>query len=181
MTSSAATLELLGDFFPETEPAVSRPLVRELREPEKRAESLHEPPTELNSTTVESTGIKSVAPWLMRGLERLRQFQSLPAKWESSGVAPPNSVAVGLATSVLSKLSEIDAQPNHIDASTGEGVCISFESPGRYADVECFNSGFILGATSRDDEDDSTVWEISQSSIDESLTRILQFVRVPKS
>jgi hypothetical protein len=183
MISSAATLDNQLLRFPDVQESVSRGRANELDEAEPRvriAEWSDGPRQDAETTvTVQSTRVANVAPWLMRRLEQVQQLRSLPAEWESTGAAPPNADAIGLATRVLLTLSEMGVEPSHIDPSTGEGVCISFEAPERYADIECFNEGFMLAATSRDDGD-SYVWDVPPSEIEDALSRILQFTRAGK-
>lgn len=200
MSISAATLDRQILWFPEIQDAVSRGRANELHESDPRLRSatwtdftplVHElnggvqvlqdePQADTEATvTIKSTRVKNIAPWLMQRLVQVQQLRSLPAEWESTGAAAPNADAIGLAVKVLLRLSDIDVEPSHIDPSTGEGVCISFDAPGRYADIECFNEGFMLAATSRDDGD-SYVWDVSPSEIGDALSRVTQFTRAKK-
>ena len=110
--------------------------------------------------------------------ELLSKMRSLPQDWFASEASPPNETAIGLASRVLECLDAKDFAPSRIDPSTEEGVCISFRSGSKYADIECFNSGYILGVLSGGDIE-TIVWEIGCSEIVAAVNRIQEFIADP--
>lgn len=127
---------------------------------------------------IETIGIllpENVSRWLPAMLKTLSRMQSLSKYWESSGAEAPNKTALKNAQSVLEYLSSEDFQPSSIEPSTGEGVCISFRKGDRYADIECFNTGEILGMTKVDFEEPS-IWETDLSQLEDDVFTIRQFV-----
>lgn len=99
------------------------------------------------------------APWLLECDRRLEELLELEQDRDSYGAAPPNRVAVSLAAKVLRALSKEGLSAPCINPSAEEGVCMSYRAGSLYADVECFNSGEMLAATS-DGEGERRVWEV---------------------
>lgn len=92
------------------------------------------------------------------------------------GAPPPSDIALLFARVVLDYLKELDLSPDRVIASAEGGVALCFEEGERYADIECLNTGEILGVLSnRRDRPD--VWEIEQSarSIASAASRIEGF------
>ena len=83
-----------------------------------------------DTTTTATTGRNDAASWFADGIRKLAHMRMLGKNWESSGSLPPNELALALATAALTDLSDIDLQPDHVDPSTDEGVCISFGAAG---------------------------------------------------
>ncbi|MEZ6146963.1 MAG: hypothetical protein R3B91_16410 [Planctomycetaceae bacterium] len=100
----------------------------------------------------------------------------LDDSWHAFGGLPPNEVAISLATTVLEAAAELDFEPDNVDPSVDEGVCISFRDGNRYADIECFNTGDILAAESTGA--DPEIWEVDDSDdgIEGAVARILDFI-----
>ena len=73
----------------------------------------------------------------------------------------------------LRKLAQIDLCPTFIAPSSDEGVCISFETGKRYADIECYNSGEVYAMTSLP-YGKPTIWQVRD--INETGTRIHSFI-----
>lgn len=99
------------------------------------------------------------AAWLLECDRRLEELLELEQDWDSYGAAPPNRVAVSLAAKVLRALSKEGLPAPCINPSAEEGICMSYRAGSLYADVECFNSGEMLAATS-DGEGERRVWEV---------------------
>lgn len=127
------------------------------------------------NTTIEAIELDDISEWLSEDLDQLQSLRSIPRQWESSGAEPPNSTAIGIASEVLVRLSQIDFRPDHIDPSTDEGVCISVRQGNRYADIECFNDGGIFAVASKDNGD-SQVWEVEPDEIKNAVRKIQRFI-----
>ena len=93
------------------------------------------------------------------------------------GAPPPERRAIGLAEVFLVQFHQIDALPDKIIATAEGGVAICFAEGNKYADIECFNWGAVLGVTT-DRRGRPTVWEISQTSseIVGACSRIKEFI-----
>jgi len=94
------------------------------------------------------------------------------------GVDIPNVMAIDAAAWVLEYLGKISFMPTRIVASVEGGVAICFVSKDKYADIECFNSGEILAATS-DGKNDPNIWSVPQniSGILETVKGIRDYIR----
>ena len=107
-----------------------------------------------------------------RQLEELRELEH---DWDSYGAAPPNDVALSLATKVLQHLSEAGLPAPCINASAEEGVCMSFRTSDLYADIECLNSGEVVAGT-LDALGKQHVWDVGSSQ-----PEMMQTVRLIRS
>ena len=125
--------------------------------------------------THEEEQLESAPTWLFENLQILSKLQELSTDWESSGAERPNQVAIKLARIVIMTLANIDFAPDYVDPSTDEGVCISFRGGGRYADIECFNTGEILAGTQTEDGT-TDIWELSDQEIHETISRLKIFI-----
>lgn len=128
-----------------------------------------------DATTVPTTTIDSASGWLEDALRRVDRLRSMPLNWDAGGAASPNTRSIGQASEVIVQLARMNLRPAFIDPSTDEGVCVSFRSGNRYADIECFNSGDILAATSLDDGE-TEVWNVPRHDLGETLRRIQRFI-----
>lgn len=119
----------------------------------------------------------SGVPWLGRHVARLHAMQSLSTSWHSYCQNPPNYLAIQRARAVLDAAAALDIEPSNIDPSVDEGICISFRRGGRYADIECFNSGEVLAAESTDDTP-TEIWDVDASTdaIEGAIARISEFI-----
>jgi hypothetical protein len=77
------------------------------------------------------------------------------------GSAPPNDFALAWARLFLQQIQSDDFLPTGILASAEGGVGIYFVDGDKYADIECFNSGAILGVISNR-RDRPVAWEVEQ-------------------
>ncbi len=77
--------------------------------------------------------------------EQLKKVRSLHANWDSYGAEPPSARAIELTEAVLNGLRDRFVAPSRIVASVEGGVGVCFSRGNRYADLECFNNGEIVG------------------------------------
>jgi hypothetical protein len=101
--------------------------------------------------------IESGHAWYSEGLQQIDFLKSIADDWHETGAAAPNREAAAVSKIVLRELSDRNFQPSRIDPSSAGGICISFEGNGRYADIECLNSGNIVALTMESD-DNPKVW-----------------------
>ncbi len=100
----------------------------------------------------------SDAEWIAACDQRLEELGKLEEGWNGYGAAAPNDLAISLAKSVLRRLAETGLPAPRVSPSAEEGICLSFRNANLYADIECFNSGEIVAATS-DGRGQQNVWE----------------------
>jgi len=123
------------------------------------------------------TAVADQGAWLQDSKDKVLRLAALPHGWDGFKAEPPTEEALCWADRVLGLLHNLDFRPDRIDASAEGGITLAFISGNRYADIECFNSGEILAATSnRIDEPD--VWEVaaSEASIRSTLERLRAYV-----
>lgn len=119
----------------------------------------------------ESTG----EDWLQKSVEELKAARTVRDDWNGYGSRAPNSTALYWAEEILTCLWELDLKPAHISPSADDGIALAFVRPGRYADIECFNSGEILGVVS-DREEEVNVWELEPGDFGDDLRRIRAYL-----
>ena len=112
---------------------------------------------------------------LVRADYSLDRMTGLNVNWRDLGAEPPNKMARDIARSVLSCAYMIGLEPSLVTASAASGVGICFKREGKYADIECFNSGEITSAFI-DSEGTTYAWEVGAGagSVIEALNRIKQ-------
>ena len=78
---------------------------------------------------------------------------------------PPNQIAIQLAIKVIVELSIQNLQPHKISPSVEGGIGIEFRNKIKYCDIECFNTGEILGVISKN-KDSADVFQIDNNKED---------------
>ncbi len=97
---------------------------------------------------------------LLRGYKNIERLRFLANDHDDP--EPPNSAALALAKQcLLALLSEGMPEPT-ITRSVEEGICLSYRRFGRYADIECLNSGDTV-AVAIDEHGRHHVWEVPPS------------------
>lgn len=124
--------------------------------------------------SIDAIELTADAGWLSQAYRKVSAMRSLPEGWCSYDSARPNERSISAAIQVLSMLAEFQIEPTHLDPSVEEGICISFRSGDRYADIECFNSGEVLAVTS--DSASSEVWDVAVRGIENAVVRIGSFL-----
>lgn len=89
----------------------------------------------------------------------------LSTDWDSYGAVSPNATAVHWARETLRILDSELLTPNRVDPSAEGGITIAFSAGDRYAHVECFNTGELVAALWRHD-DNPEIWELSADAKD---------------
>jgi hypothetical protein len=112
---------------------------------------------------------------------KLRKLAIEPSLW-ADWAEPPSAYALGWAHLIIQQLQSDDCRPTRVVASAEGGVGICFVDGIRYADIECLNSGTILGVTS-DKSSRPVVWEIEQSArgLERASERIRKFILASKA
>lgn len=124
--------------------------------------------------------LESLVPWEKNWLKVLtKELESLivgvGAQGGNNSHPAPNHAAIYWAKRVLAALHEENLEPSGLRPSAEGGVTIFFSQGDYYADLECFNTGEILGVTS-DRRSTPVVWELSED-LPRSLERIREFFR----
>jgi hypothetical protein len=115
----------------------------------------------LDVRTVERA-LTSPRIWELKG--QLESLSGLATGWDSYDAGPPNATAMRNARILLEARVSHGASilPTRISTSVEGGVGFVFREAGRYADIECFNSGEAVTAVS-DESGGSSVEEWSGS------------------
>lgn len=108
--------------------------------------------------------------------EKLKALATDQALWADEQL-PPSQNALAWARIALQDLQQNEMRPTKIVASAEGGAAICFVEGNKYADLECLNSGAILGVTSNK-HDRPVVWEIEPDArgIARAVARIREFI-----
>ncbi len=113
-----------------------------------------------------------------RFIDARRQLDSmsfLGPNWDSYGADAPSETSRTVAARILGLLESVAFPPARIVPSAEGGVGFCFAEGDRYADIECLNSGEILGAIYRGREEPK-VWELEGT--EQSIKQAIQQLRV---
>lgn len=89
---------------------------------------------------------------------------------KESGAESPNLLSRKLAECILLDTSQL-AIPSRVAASITGGIAIFFYSGDKYADIECFNTGEILGTIANGNKDPD-IWTFKLTEIKSALEKI---------
>ena len=92
-------------------------------------------------------------------------FSSLEGGWNTFGSEVPAQIAVAAADHAIRCLIGANLIPDAIMPSAEGGVAICFVRGGKYADIECLNTGEILAVKSTQGERPHA-WALDATSID---------------
>ncbi len=98
------------------------------------------------------------------GEDNLERLRHLPPDWDECGAAPPNELAIRLAHRAIRALRVAGVPVPNISPSVEEGVCLWYRREGRYADLECFNTGEVVGVV-LDEAGAHQTFEVAQSDV----------------
>jgi hypothetical protein len=112
---------------------------------------------------------------------KLRAIATDHALWVDDA-SPPSPVAIQWAQFALQELQVQALEPSRVVASAEGGAAICLVHGKKYADIECLNSGAILGVIS-DKSNWPAVWEIEPDArgIARAVARIREFLDAPTS
>ena len=108
---------------------------------------------------------------------RLRQLASLRTNWDTYDAEPPSQRAITTAEQIAKAFIGFGLIPDAVTPSAEGGVAICFVRNQKYADVECFNSGDILGVRYSSSED-PRAWAIlpNAAATDATIQTISQYL-----
>jgi hypothetical protein len=113
--------------------------------------------------------------WLISLNQIIEDCGTLKEGWDGDHAEIPGWLAVKHAKEIVCRCWTISFKPTKILPSVEGGIAISFESTGKYADMECFNTGDILAVVS-DRKNEPDVWKLDINSIENTLERIRGFL-----
>jgi hypothetical protein len=104
-------------------------------------------------------------------------LDSLVGSGSAGSSEPISQESLDRARAILHKLESEKLQPLKIVPAAEGGVAICFANHEKYSDIECLNSGEILGVISNR-RDHPTVWEIEPSAdgFAKAIARIRDFL-----
>lgn len=117
-----------------------------------------------DGTTNEYVRITGYAKKFAEHYAKLNSIATDPVLWPKDAERP-DDIAVRSAWGVIQQLAYDELLPTNVVASAEGGVAICFVVDDKYADIECLNSGEILGVTSNR-RNHPAVWEIEQNPSD---------------
>jgi hypothetical protein len=108
---------------------------------------------------------------------RLRQLAFLHADWDTYGAEPPSQGAITTAASIAKAFIEFGLIPDAVTPSAEGGVAICFVRNEKYADVEFFNSGDVMGVRYSSREDPKA-WAVlpGAAATDATIQTISQYL-----
>lgn len=135
----------------------------------------------LDGTTSDYVDVLRYGKAFAEHYAKLKSLVSEPSLWPQGGERP-GEAAKNWAWLVLQQLGDDDLIPAKVVASAEGGVAVCFVDGDKYADIECLNSGEILGVISNR-RDRPVVWEIEQSTSDiaKATVRISEFLKGGKA
>jgi hypothetical protein len=109
--------------------------------------------------------------------EKLFALRSLPEQWEmATGAKRPNRTAFANACHAMIRLLSRGLSPDRVVPSAEGGIALVFLSAGRYADVECFNTGEVCAVISGDNVAPKA-WDVDLSDLRETVRIIREHAR----
>lgn len=100
---------------------------------------------------------------LIEAHKSLSRLSRVVDNWNSFGSERPSAESIRKATTIAETLINFGLIPDGIVPSAEGGVAICFVRSGKYADVECFNTGEILGVRYKD-RDTPVVWAVEDNA-----------------
>lgn len=107
---------------------------------------------------------------------KLREIAENPSLWPTEAEGP-SSKTIAWASRILQHLQDMELAPTRVVASAEGGAAICFVKGNKYSDLECLNTGEILGVVSNR-KDRPIAWEVEQSAggIAQAAVRIREFL-----
>ncbi|MGO9400576.1 MAG: hypothetical protein ACLP19_22450 [Xanthobacteraceae bacterium] len=132
-------------------------------------------PSDAIAATSEVTPANADTAEFAAHLSKLNRLATDASLWTDAG--PPSDLATAWARLVLDQLQSDKLLPTKVVASAEGGVGLCFVDGIKYADIECLNSGTILGVIS-DKRARPVVWEVEQNArgIARATERIREFI-----
>ena len=126
-------------------------------------------PSNADATTIDYAGFSTHT-------NKLKALATDNSLWPEDA-DPPSELALAWANVVINQLCDDNLLPTRIVASAEGGVGICFVDGNRYADIECLNTGAILGVISNR-SDRPIVWSVQQDArgIARASERIREFM-----
>ena len=113
---------------------------------------------------------------LFRCERQLKVLAEDKRQW-AEGAAPPSPIAIAFAATILMQFRSCRIVPTTVVCSAEGGIAICFDHGKKYADIECLNTGTLLGVLSNR-RDRPIAWEIRPGAADvaQSCAWIAQYL-----
>src|SRR5262249_7877707 len=122
------------------------------------------------------TGTIDQDRWLADATSALESLKNLLPGWDSYDAPVPEPPAFRHAGTTLGLLHALKLWPDRIAASAEGGIAFVLARGGKYADLECLNTGEILAVTC-DRGGEPEVWAVDPTTISAALERICELPR----
>jgi hypothetical protein len=111
--------------------------------------------------------------------EKLRKLARLSNNWDSYGSEAPSAAAISSALEIGAAFIKLGLTPDVTTPSSEGGIALCFMRNKKYADVEFFNSGSIIGVR-HSPQDDPKAWSITRdnAAIELAVNIISQYLSV---
>jgi len=105
-------------------------------------------------------------------------YKSLPPAEKEYPACPPNHRSKQETRRVLDRLTFM---PSTVVPCASGGVGICFASSNKYADIQCLNSGSVIGVTSdrRGDVRTFKLKCLTDEEVDNAISHIVRFLEIP--
>jgi hypothetical protein len=136
-------------------------------------------PMQQHQAMVDPIGIIDVQHQTRNGdifsfIDKTEGMKTMDDDWNGRGSDRPSNFVIEVATTILLTASNIRV-PDRVAASAQGGIGIFFYNDQKYADIECFNTGEILGTTA-DGDGEPEVWTINPTETKAALEKIGNFL-----
>jgi hypothetical protein len=109
---------------------------------------------------------------------RMNQLSSLHANWDTFGTETPTQQAITAAAAIGESFINFGLVPDAIVPSAEGGVALCFLRNQKYVDIECLNSGEVLGVR-YSSHDDPRAWDIKPDiATDVTVQTVSQYLSV---
>lgn len=111
--------------------------------------------------------------------KKLRKLARLSNNWDTYGSEAPSAAAISSALEIGVTFIKLGLIPDVTTPSSEGGIALCFVRNNKYADVEFFNSGSIIGVR-HSPQDDPKAWTITRdnAAIESAYTIISQYLSV---
>jgi len=108
----------------------------------------------------------------------MNQLSSLHVNWDTFRTERPSQQAITAAAAIAESFISFGLVPDAIVPSAEGGVAVCFLRNQKYVDIECLNSGEVLGVR-YSSHDDPRAWDVkSDIAADATVQTVSQYLSV---
>jgi len=111
------------------------------------------------------------AMFKLEARQKLGSLEGFSGAFSTFEAEVPTKIVISAASNIVDKLIEVGLNPDAIVPSAEGGVAICFVKDGRYADIECLNSGETL-AVKYSRTENPIVWVVDGDSTETTIRDI---------